>query len=172
MLHYAAGHSCVPEQRAAFLIENYEPLVAIHHAAAGRLLVVEREDAAAGNGGPGEAATHGRPPFHDQAVVRATLDETGVAPHRVPLDAAPLRPVLGGERDRRQTDDGANGNGHPARGMTVRHRLLHGSDETTSTPGTRSKCLRLRVTSEAASPFLTRNKSAESYHPWSMSMSS
>ena len=94
-----------PQPLARLLVENHEPLVPVHGAAARGLRVVEDVDAPAGHRRPREAAAHGDPPFHRQAVVGEPLDESGVAPHRVAVDAAPLRPVLGAERDRGQADD-------------------------------------------------------------------
>ena len=98
----------LPELGAGPLVERQQPLVAVHGPAARGLLIVENEDPSVRHRGSGEPAADRHAPRGPQAALGETLDDAAVAPDRIAVDAAPLRPVLRAERDGQA---GSNGNG-------------------------------------------------------------
>ena len=114
-----------PEDRTGLLVERHESFLAVHRAATRRLLVVEDEDASVGDGRSGEASAHRGAPLDDEPAFGKALDDTGLAPHRGPVDTAPLRPVFGVERGGQAADDGpGERRDDPAGRTTVRHQRL------------------------------------------------
>ena len=83
-----------PQDRSGFLIKRQKTLGTIHDAAAWRLLVVEDKDTSTRHRGSSEPAADRHTPGHLETPLGEPLDDSGVGPDAVSVDAPPLRPVL------------------------------------------------------------------------------